>query len=258
MTDRDRSSTVGSAVADDTLVTMECEIPEQWRPGQKIFWTSPTGHRVGLSVPPGLGPGEQLEFAVPERLISGPPAEAPPAAAPGRERMQVLVPAEWTPGQKLTVAVDGGSRKIFIEPPAGAIAGQTVVEFEVPDAPPPAPAAAPSQVMAAAGVEEAPPPAPPNPFDAVDVRKSTPARADAFFEAELRQSVSGAAAAALLTSLQTEPGGGPAATVESAEEAAARAAAGEAAAAAGEPGQVPAPQAPAAGPIVLPAKKQRT
>ena len=36
------------------------------------------------------------------------------------------------------------------------------------------------------------------------------------------------------------------------------AAAGEAAAAAGEPGQVPAPQAPAAGPIVLPAKKQRT
>ena len=74
MTDRDRSSTVGSAVADDTLVTMECEIPEQWRPGQKIFWTSPTGHRVGLSVPPGLGPGEQLEFAVPERLISGPPA----------------------------------------------------------------------------------------------------------------------------------------------------------------------------------------
>ena len=52
--------------------------------------------------------------------------------------MQVLVPAEWKPGQKLTVAVDGGSRKIFIEPPAGAIAGQTVVEFEVPDAPPPA------------------------------------------------------------------------------------------------------------------------
>ena len=38
----------------------------------------------------------------------------------------------------------------------------------------------------------------------------------------------------------------------------AAAAAGEAAAAAGEPGQVPAPQAPAAGPIVLPAKKQRT
>ena len=74
-------------------------------------------------------------------------------------------------GQKLTVAVDGGSRKIFIEPPAGAIAGQTVVEFEVPDAPPPAPpaAAAPSKVMAAAGVEEAPPAPPSNPFDAVDV-----------------------------------------------------------------------------------------
>ena len=48
--------------------------------------------------------------------------------------MRVTVPAGWKPGQKVKVMIAGDRRTILVEPPAGAVPGETILEFPVPHA----------------------------------------------------------------------------------------------------------------------------
>ena len=85
-------------MAEEKLMTIECDIPKTHLPGQKVVWVSPiTGLKVALNVPETANPGQTLTFQLPERIVTpvlaSPEVPASPAAdepAPAEPKEKLL------------------------------------------------------------------------------------------------------------------------------------------------------------------------
>ena len=168
------------AVPGEKLLTMECVIPENHRPGQKLVWVSPVGNKVALTVPETAKPGQTLEFQISPSIVNGgsrgasavspshhpSPAEdvaVSPPAVPSPDKdgeqvtLEVVIPADWKDGVKLAASLNG--QRVIITPPDGAKPGMSL-EFNVPAS---KAEGLPTSPQAAAPPQPAPaaPPAPP-------------------------------------------------------------------------------------------------
>eukprot|EP00965_Chrysotila_dentata_P165334 5459490-Pleurochrysis_carterae.AAC.1 len=63
------SSSPAALSTQPRAIAIECILPLDHIPGQKLFWVSPTGVTVGLKIPEDAKPGQSLEFKVPRSLI---------------------------------------------------------------------------------------------------------------------------------------------------------------------------------------------
>ena len=130
-------------MAEEKLMTIECDIPKTHLPGQKDVWVSPiTGLKVALNVPETANPGQTLTFQLPERIVTpvlaspevpASPAADEPAPAEPKEKlltMEVVLPETHRPGQKL-VWVSPVGKKVALTVPETAKPGQTLT-FQIP------------------------------------------------------------------------------------------------------------------------------
>ena len=76
---------------EEKLLKIECEVPAEHTPGQKVVWVSPVGQKVALNVPDSARPGQTLEFQIPEHIVNGPSSGN--AASSNRQPSPVPAPA---------------------------------------------------------------------------------------------------------------------------------------------------------------------